>query len=242
MRVTTIGLTDVDGYVICVILVAPVARRSGISKAVLARGEFAALRPGRRGAAGGARRARGTLAAWGLVALLLGPALLPHAGILRCCRSPGSGASRRCRASTPSATTRRSWSARPQFIANTMRYAALAALLDVAPGRGDRLAPAPRPGARAAVARHDRHGAAGDSRRGDRGRLPPRLPRCCRVPGLGEPLTSTWLILVIVYAVRRLPYAVRGPTRRSSSSPALEEAAQNLGPTGRAPSGASRCR
>ena len=51
-----------------------------------------------------------------------------------------------------------------------------------------------------------------------------------RVPGLGEPLTSTWLILVIVYAVRRLPYAVRGVyTALQQRSPALEEAAQSLG-------------
>ena len=51
-----------------------------------------------------------------------------------------------------------------------------------------------------------------------------------RVPGLGEPLTSTWLILVIVYAVRRLPYAVRGAyAALQQLSPALEEAAQNLG-------------
>jgi iron(III) transport system permease protein len=53
-----------------------------------------------------------------------------------------------------------------------------------------------------------------------------------RVPGLGDPLTSTWLILVIVYAVRRLPYAVRGAyAALQQLSPALEEAAQNLGAT-----------
>jgi iron(III) transport system permease protein len=50
------------------------------------------------------------------------------------------------------------------------------------------------------------------------------------VPGLGEPLTSTWLVLVIVYAVRRLPYAVRGAyAALQQLPPALEEAAQNLG-------------
>ncbi len=85
VRVTTIGLTDVDGYVICVILVALSLGALALSKAVLARGEFAAL--GRGGEAP------------------------PVASC--CCRSPASGASRPCRACTPSATTRRSWSARP---------------------------------------------------------------------------------------------------------------------------------
>src|SRR4030095_14818465 len=43
VRVTTIGLTDVDGYVICVILVALSVAALWLSKAALARGEFAAL-------------------------------------------------------------------------------------------------------------------------------------------------------------------------------------------------------
>ena len=67
MRVTTVGLNDVDGYVICVILVAHVACwRCGASKALLGRGEFATLARGpatrfrggalgRRGTAPGAR-------------------------------------------------------------------------------------------------------------------------------------------------------------------------------------------
>jgi len=50
------------------------------------------------------------------------------------------------------------------------------------------------------------------------------------VPGLGAPLTSTWLILVAVYAMRRLPYTVRGAYAALQQLPvSLEEAAQNLG-------------
>jgi iron(III) transport system permease protein len=50
------------------------------------------------------------------------------------------------------------------------------------------------------------------------------------VPGLGEPLTSTWIILVIVYAMRRLPYTVRGAYAALQQMPvALEEAGQSLG-------------
>ena len=81
VRVTTIGLTDVDGYVICVILVALSLAALWLSKAAVARGEYATL--GRGGEAPPIRLgARGTALAWLLAALLLGPALLPHAGVL----------------------------------------------------------------------------------------------------------------------------------------------------------------
>src|SRR5262249_28919361 len=50
------------------------------------------------------------------------------------------------------------------------------------------------------------------------------------LPGLGAPLTTTWVLLVVVYAAGRLPYTVRGShgTLRRLS-PGLEEAAQTLG-------------
>jgi iron(III) transport system permease protein len=227
VRVTTIGLTDVDGYVICVILVALSLGALALSKAVLARGEFAAL--GRGGEAPPVTLGpRGALVAWGLVALLLGPALLPHAGILLLSVSRVWSLT-----PLPSVYTLGNYEEilgrSPQFIANTIRYAGLAALLDVALGaviawlllrgrvRGrqwlDTIATVPLaiPGVVIAVGYLRAFGG-------------------LRVPGLGEPLTSTWLILVIVYAVRRLPYAVRGAyAALQQLSPALEEAAQNLG-------------
>ncbi|HET9853440.1 MAG TPA: iron ABC transporter permease [Methylomirabilota bacterium] len=229
VRVTTIGLTDVDGYVICVILVALSLGALALSKAVLAGGEFAAL--GRGGEAPPvALGPRGAVVAWGLVALLLGPALLPHVGILLLSVSKVWSLT-----PAPSVYTLGNYEEilvrSPQFIANTMRYAGLAALLDVALGaviawlllrgrvRGrqwlDTISTVPLaiPGVVLAV-----------------GYL--RAFGTLRVPGLGEPLTSTWLILVIVYAVRRLPYAVRGAyAALQQLSPALEEAAQNLGAT-----------
>src|SRR4030095_1982176 len=70
IRVTTVGLTDVDGYVICVILVALSLLALWASKAALSRGEF--VQP----------RAGGRAVAWGLVWVLLAPALLPHVGIV----------------------------------------------------------------------------------------------------------------------------------------------------------------
>ena len=227
VRVTTIGLTDVDGSVICVILVALSLGALALSRAVLARGEFAPL--GRGGEAPPvALGPRGVLVAWGLVALLLGPALLPHVGILLLSVSRVWSLT-----PVPSVYTLGNYEEilvrSPQFIANTVRYAGLAALLDVALGaviawlllrgrvRGrqwlDTISTVPLaiPGVVIAVGYLRAFGGV-------------------RVPGLGEPLTSTWLILVIVYAVRRLPYAVRGAyAALQQLSPALEEAAQNLG-------------
>jgi iron(III) transport system permease protein len=49
-------------------------------------------------------------------------------------------------------------------------------------------------------------------------------------PGLGAPLTSTWIILVVAYTVRRLPYTVRACyAALQQVHISLEESAQNLG-------------
>jgi iron(III) transport system permease protein len=55
------------------------------------------------------------------------------------------------------------------------------------------------------------------------------------VPGLGQPLTATWLILVIAYAARRLPYTVRAAyATMQQLHVSMEESAQSLGaPPGR---------
>jgi iron(III) transport system permease protein len=227
VRVTTIGLTDVDGYVICVILVALSLGALALSKAALARGEFAALGWGGEAPPAALGR-RGALVAWLLVAMLLGPALLPHVGILLLSLSKVWSLT-----PVPSVYTLGNYEEilvrSPQFIANTLRYAGLAGLLDVVLGaviawlllrgrvRGrqwlDTISTVPLaiPGVVIAVGYLRAFGS---------------FP----VPGLGEPLTSTWAILVVVYAVRRLPYAVRGAyAALQQLSPALEEAAQNLG-------------
>ena len=49
-------------------------------------------------------------------------------------------------------------------------------------------------------------------------------------PGLGAPLTSSWVILVIAYTMRRLPYTVRACyAALQQVHVSLEESAQNLG-------------
>ncbi len=227
VRVTTVGLTDVDGYVICVVLVALSLAALWASKAGLARGEFAAL--GRGGDAPAvALGRRGTAVAWLAAVLLLGPALLPHVGIALLSVS-------KLWSLTPLPTVYTAGNYEeilfrsPQFIWNTLRYALLAAAADVGLGavigwllvrgtvRGrqwlDVIATMPLaiPGVVIAV-----------------GYL--RVFHGWDVPGLGEPLTSTWIILVIVYAMRRLPYTVRGAYAALQQMPvALEEAGQNLG-------------
>jgi len=227
VRVTTVGLTDVDGYVICAVLVALSLAALWISKGLLGRGEFTAV--GWSGEAPAvALGARGTLAVWAIAILLLGPALLPHVGIALLSVSKVWSLS-----PLPSVYTAGNYDEilfrAPHFIWNTLRYALLAAAFDVGLGaviawlllrgrtRGrqwiDAIATMPLavPGVVLAV-----------------GYL--SVFHAWSVPGLGAPLTSTWLILVIVYAMRRLPYTVRGAYAALQQQPvSLEEAAQNLG-------------
>jgi len=227
VRVTTIGLTDVDGYVICVILVALSLGALWLSKAALGSADYASL--GRGGEAPAVRLGpRGTVGAWALAILLLGPALVPHAGVLLL-----SVARVWSLSPLPDAYTLAHYGEvlvrSPRFVVNTLRYAGLAALADVALG--------------AVIAWLLLRGRVGGRRWLDiLATVPLAIPGVVIaigflrafgglvVPGLGEPLTSTWLVLVIVYAVRRLPYAVRGAyAALQQLPPALEEAAQSLG-------------
>jgi len=227
VRVTTVGLTDVDGYVICVVLVALSLCALWISKRVLGQGEFTAI--GRGGEAPSVvLGAGGAAGAWALALLFLGPALLPHLGIVLLSVSKVWSLT-----PLPTAYTAANYGEilfrAPHFIWNSLRYAFLATAIDVALGaviawillrgqtRGrawlDVIATIPLavPGVVLAI-----------------GYL--RLFHGWAVPGLGEPLTSTWLILILAYAVRRLPYTVRGGYAALQQLPvALEESAQNLG-------------
>jgi len=227
VRVTTVGLTDVDGYVICVILVVLSLLALWASKSALSRGEFAQSQRGGEAPAVRLSR-RGRAAAWAVAVVLLGPALLPHVGIVLLSVSKLWSLS-----PLPTVYTAANYDEilfrAPYFIWNTLRYALLAAGIDVVLGavigwlllrgraRGrqwlDLIATMPLaiPGVVIAV-----------------GYL--RVFHGWSVPGLGAPLTSTWLVLVIVYAMRRLPYTVRGAYAALQQLPVdLEEAGQNLG-------------
>ena len=227
VRVTTVGLTDVDGYVVCVVLVALSLAALWLVKRLVGRGEFTVVgRSGETPARG--LGAGGTFAAWTIALVLLGPALLPHMGIALLSISKVWSLT-----PLPSVYTLGNYGEillrAPHFIWNTLRYALLASAIDIGLGaiiawlllrghaRGrqwlDAIATMPLavPGVVLAV-----------------GYL--RIFHGWSVPGLGGPLTSTWLILVIVYAVRRLPYTVRSAYAALQQLPlSLEEAAQNLG-------------
>jgi iron(III) transport system permease protein len=231
LRVTTVGMSDVDGYVICVILVALSLAALWAAKGFLGRTEWASLA---RGPERAPRRltGRGRLGAWTVAALLLGLALLPHAGIVVLSFSKVWSFSY-----LPTRWTLDNYGEilvrTPHFVWNTLRYALLAAAADVVLG--------------AAIAWLLLRG-------GVRGRgaldamvtVPLAIPGVVLaigylrvfhgwdVPGLGQPLTATWLILVIAYAVRRLPYTVRAAyAALQQMHVAMEESAQSLGATPR---------
>jgi iron(III) transport system permease protein len=227
LRVTTVGMSDVDGYVICVILVALSLGALWAAKAFLGRAEWATLArgPERRPVRLSGPR---TVAAWAVAGLLLGLALVPHAGILVL-----SFAKVWSFSYWPTRWTLDNYGEillrTPHFVWNTLRYALLAAGIDVLLGgaiawlllrgsvRGrsvlDAIATVPLavPGVVLAI-----------------GYL--RVFHGWDVPGLGEPLTATWLILVIAYAVRRLPYTVRAAyATLQQLHVSMDEAAQSLG-------------
>jgi iron(III) transport system permease protein len=227
LRVTTVGMNDVDGYVICVILVLLSLAALWGAKAFLGRSEWASAA---RGPQRERRRLRGRalLGAWALAGLLLGIALLPHAGIVVLSFSKVWSLSY-----LPTRYTLDNYGEilfrTPHFVWNTLRYALLAAGIDVVvgaaiawlllrsrvPGRGllDAIATAPLaiPGVVLAIAYlRTFHG--------------------WELPGVGEPLTATWVVLVAAYAVRRLPYTVRAAyAALQQLHVSLEESAQSLG-------------
>jgi iron(III) transport system permease protein len=227
LRVTTVGMNDVDGYVICVVLVAVSLLALWGAKAFLGRAEWASLArgPERTPCRLTGRRAAG---AWLLTGGLLGVALLPHAGIVVL-----SFAKVWSFSYLPTRWTLDNYGEilfrTPHFVWNTLRYAVLAAGIDVVlgaaiawlllrtrlPGRGllDTLATVPLavPGVVLAI-----------------GYL--RVFHGWEVPGLGAPLPSLWVILVIAYAVRRLPYTVRAAyATLQQLHVSMEEAAESLG-------------
>lgn len=229
LRITTLGMSDVDGYVICVILVLLSLAALWAAKAVLGRSEWASLA---RGPERIPRRLAGSrrLGAWALAAALLGVALLPHLGIVVLSLSKVWSFTY-----WPTRLTADNYGEilvrTPYFVWNTLRYALLAAGIDVVLG--------------AAIAWLLLRG-------GVRGRgvldviatIPLAIPGVVLavgylrvfhgwdVPGLGGPLTASWLILVVAYAARRLPYTVRASyATLQQLHVSMEESAQSLGTT-----------
>jgi iron(III) transport system permease protein len=226
LRITTIGVDDVDGYVICVVLVVLSLASLFAARKYVGLSEYATVQV--------ARSARRPIRGSKLFFVLLGSgvalalALLPHVGIFLLSLSKVWSYS-----TLPTRWTLDNYSEIlfrvPHFITNTLLYTGLAAGFDVALGAAiafllvrsrlwgvnllDALATLPLaiPGVVLAV-----------------GYL--RVFHGWDFPGLGAPLSSTWVILVVVYTMRRLPYTVRAcHAALQQVHVSLEEAAQNLG-------------
>ena len=230
LRITSVGIEDPIGYVISVLMIGFSLFALWASALALRGREYATLQ---RGGSSLARRKlkpwQGALAyAWIAFVLLL--VLSPHVGILLL-----SFASVWSFSVLPDAFTVQHYATvvqdSPLMIWNTLLYCGLAALIDVILGTAiaylilrtrlplrhslDFMASAALaiPGVVLAI-----------------GYL--RTFREVEIPFTGELLTSSWIVLVIAYAVRRLPYALRScMAALQQLHVSLEEAAENLGAT-----------
>jgi iron(III) transport system permease protein len=233
LRVTSIGLEDPIGYVICFILVCfSVAAMAG-SMLFLRGREFATLQRG------GTSLLRRKLSAWqsafayGWIGAVLLLVLSPHVGVLLLSFSKVWSYS-----VLPDVYTLENYATvfadSTRMIWNTFLYCGVAALIDVVigtaiaylvlrtrlPGRQllDHMATVAlaMPGVVLGI-----------------GYL--RTFREVELPFTGTLLTSSWLIFVLAYSVRRLPYALRScMAALQQVHISMEEAAQNLGaPRGR---------
>jgi iron(III) transport system permease protein len=226
LRITTIGMDDPDGYVICVALVLISLAALFAARRYLSLAEYATVT---RGVPVTQRLQGGKLVLVLLASgVILGISLLPHIGILLLsCAKVWSFSV------LPTSYTLDHYSEilfrAPHFVKNTLIYTLLAAGLDIVLGAAiaflllrsrvlgknllDVIATLPLaiPGVVLAV-----------------GYL--RVFHGWDFPGLGAPLSSTWYILVVAYTMRRLPYTVRASyAALQQVHISLEESAQNLG-------------
>ncbi len=228
LRVTSIGLEDPIGYVICVILVTFSIGAMGGSWWFVKRRDYALV------SRGGVQAPKRRLSAWqsllayGWIAGMLLLVLSPHVGILLLSLSKVWSFT-----ILPEQFTLAHYATvfteSKQMIWNTFLYCGLAALIDVFIGTAIAYI----------VLRTNLPG---------RQLLDHLVTVALAMPGLvlgigylrtfkgvelpfgGGALTASWMIFVLAYAVRRLPYALRScMAALTQVHPALEEAAENLG-------------
>ena len=226
LRITTIGMDDVDGYVVCVVLVVLSLTSLLAARKYLSLAEYATSQ--RAAPVTGTLQGPTLAIVWLVIAFILGISLLPHIGIALLSFTKIWSFT-----VLPTTYTLGNYEEIlfrvPHFVINTLIYTLLAAALDIVlgatiaflllrtrvPGKNllDAIATMPLaiPGVVLAV-----------------GYL--RVFHGWDFPGLGAPLTSSWLILVVAYTMRRLPYTVRACyAALQQVHVSLEESAQNLG-------------
>ncbi len=230
LRITSVGIEDPIGYVISVILIVFSIAALALSASILRGRDYSTLQ---RGGSSLPKRAlqpwhSAAVYAWILFILVL--VLTPHLGILLLSISRIWSFS-----VVPEGFTLAHYATvldnSSGMIGNTLLYCGLAALIDVAlgvaiayiilrtrlPGRQllDLMASTALaiPGIVLAI-----------------GYL--RVFKGMQVPFTETAITSTWILLMIAYAIRRLPYALRScMAALQQMHVSLEEAAENLGAT-----------
>jgi iron(III) transport system permease protein len=230
LRITSVGLEDPIGYVISVLMVAFSVAALWASARILKGRDYSTLQRGGTSLQQRRLTAGQAVAAYAWIGVVLLLVLSPHIGILLMSFSKVWSFS-----VLPEGFTLAHYAAvfddSPRMIGNTLLYCGLAALIDVIvgtaiayiilrtrlPGRQalDWMASAALaiPGVVLAI-----------------GYL--RAFRGLELPFLDAAFTSTWLALVVAYAVRRLPYALRScMAALQQMHVSLEEAAESLGAT-----------
>lgn len=230
LRITSVGIDDPQGYVISVIMIAFSILALGLAAWVMKGRDYSTLQKG--GNSLQRRRLSGweSVLAYGWIILVLLITLAPHFGILLM-----SFAKVWSFSVLPDAYTLEHYATvftdARGMMANTLLYCLLAAGLDVVigtaiaylilrtnlPGRRwlDYMASAALaiPGLVLAI-----------------GYL--RLFKGVNLPFTDTPVVSTWVLIMLAYAVRRLPYALRScMAALQQVHVSLEEAAQSLGAT-----------
>ena len=230
LRITSIGVDDPLGYVISVIMIAFSVLALWLSVRVLKGKEYATTQKGGNSIQRRRLTAWQSVLAYAWIALVLLVVLSPHLGILLMSLSKVWSFS-----VLPDAYTLEHYgvvlSESSRMIGNTLLYCGLAAGLDIVigtaiaylilrtslPGRQmlDFIASAALaiPGVVLAI-----------------GYL--RLFKGVNVPFTDTPITATWVLIMIAYAIRRLPYAMRScMAALQQVHVSLEEAAESVGAT-----------
>ncbi|GAA5088820.1 MULTISPECIES: ABC transporter permease [Paenalcaligenes] len=228
LRITQVGIDDPLGYVISVIMIAFSILALWLSARALKGRDYSTIQKGGNAIQQRELSTGQSILAYAWIAFILLLVLSPHIGVLLL-----SLATVWSFAPLPDGYTLAHYASVFQdskgMIANTMLYGGLAALIDVILGTAiayiilrtklparqtlDWIASAALavPGLVLAI-----------------GLL--RTFRDVEIPGLGVGFTSTWVIIMIAYSVRRLPYALRScMAALQQVSISLEEAAASVG-------------